>query len=618
MWTDNETDIDLLGYTVHKDLIKSVVLDDSILPVSIGVFGDWGSGKSSIMKMLQKDFDEDDNVACVYFNGWVFEGYDDAKAALIEGILESLKGNKTLDSSIVDEVRQLKKKVNWLRAGGFFVKNVAAPAAMAYATGGISLLMETNGWFERIKKDGAGILNTPDGEKMLSELSGIIKDNKDEQVSTVAREFRSDFEQLIEKTKLNSLVILIDDLDRCSPDRIIDNLEAIKLFLNVPRTAFVIGADERIVRHAIEYRYKETTNSFESREIKDYNTLVTDYLEKLIQIPYRIPKLSNNDVETYMTLLFSQKNLPTHFVDIVKDFHEFRDLDKHTCYSVLNISKLIEDATCTEKIILAQRIAPLVCQGLKGNPRQIKRFLNSFILRRKLATAAKFTLNDEILAKLMVLEYIRLSRFEELFIMQQKQDGKPIEIEQLEKQAKSGKIENELAIWNDSDTIKWLLMEPSLIGVELMNYFWIARDRLEETMDTSAMLPTVVIELFNKMNSPSSGQNLKNIIEAEVTLLDSNNVDLLYKYVAKKITETPREMSLWDIIQLSIKSNNDTAKKYYKMLFQKVKWDNVNPAVAIDMKGIIAHHPDIAELKSYISNKKIVNALNINKTKMVK
>lgn len=618
MWTDNETDIDLLGYTVHKDLIKSVVLDDSILPVSIGVFGDWGSGKSSIMKMLQKDFDEDDNVACVYFNGWVFEGYDDAKAALIEGILESLKDNKTLDSSIVDEVRQLKKKVNWLRAGGFFVKNVAAPAAMAYATGGISLLMETNGWFERIKKDGAGILNTPDGEKMLSELSGIIKDNKDEQVSTVAREFRSDFEQLIEKTKLKSLVILIDDLDRCSPDRIIDNLEAIKLFLNVPRTAFVIGADERIVRHAIEYRYKETTNSFESREIKDYNTLVTDYLEKLIQIPYRIPKLSNNDVETYMTLLFSQKNLPTHFVDIVKDFHEFRDLDKHTCYSVLNISKLIEDATCTEKIILAQRIAPLVCQGLKGNPRQIKRFLNSFILRRKLATAAKFVLNDEILAKLMVLEYIRLSRFEELFIMQQKQDGKPIEIEQLEKQAKSGKIENELAIWNDSDTIKWLLMEPSLIGVELMNYFWIARDRLEETMDTSAMLPTVVLELFNKMKSPSSQQNLKIIISKEVTLLDSNNVDLLYKYVAKKISESPGELSLWNIIQFSIQSKNDIAKMYYKMLFQTVKWDNVNPAVAIDMKDIIAHHPDIAELKSYISNKKIVNALNINKTKMVK
>jgi predicted KAP-like P-loop ATPase len=89
MWSDNETTSDLLGFKVHADLIKSVVTNPDLLPVTIGMFGDWGRGKTSIMKMLEKDLDPDsytdpeekakyENIACLYFNGWLFEGYDDA------------------------------------------------------------------------------------------------------------------------------------------------------------------------------------------------------------------------------------------------------------------------------------------------------------------------------------------------------------------------------------------------------------------------------------------------------------------------------------------------------------------------------------------------------------
>ncbi len=53
VWQDNETEIDLLGFDVHADLIRSVITDPTVLPVTVGVFGDWGGGKSSIMKMLQ-------------------------------------------------------------------------------------------------------------------------------------------------------------------------------------------------------------------------------------------------------------------------------------------------------------------------------------------------------------------------------------------------------------------------------------------------------------------------------------------------------------------------------------------------------------------------------------
>jgi hypothetical protein len=57
MWSDNETTDDLLGFQVHADLVRSVVTDPKMLPVTIGVFGDWGGGKTSIMKMLERDLD---------------------------------------------------------------------------------------------------------------------------------------------------------------------------------------------------------------------------------------------------------------------------------------------------------------------------------------------------------------------------------------------------------------------------------------------------------------------------------------------------------------------------------------------------------------------------------
>src|SRR6202041_3310486 len=100
-----------------------------------------------------------------------------------------------------------------------------------------------------------------------------------------------------------------DDLDRCSPERIIENLEAIKLFLNVDHTAFVIGADPRIVRHAIAWKYKQHGDLRAAVEAEVPDTVVTDYLEKLIQYPYRLPRLSPAEIETYMALLFCQLHL---------------------------------------------------------------------------------------------------------------------------------------------------------------------------------------------------------------------------------------------------------------------------------------------------------------------
>lgn len=108
--------------------------------------------------------------------------------------------------------------------------------------------------------------------------------------------FRSDFEELLKESSVTRLVITIDDLDRCSPDTIIPTLEAIKLFLFVPRAAFIIGADEKLVVYAVRSRFPELPG--------DRREVGRDYLEKLIQFPIRIPALGRAEVESYLGILF--------------------------------------------------------------------------------------------------------------------------------------------------------------------------------------------------------------------------------------------------------------------------------------------------------------------------
>ena len=128
MWSDNETIDDLIGFRVHAELLREVVCDDSLLPVTIGVFGDWGSGKTSIMKMLEKELEKDERIAVVYFDAWLFEGYDDAKSALISSILKQLAKHKRFPPALKEKAAKLIGRVNWMRLLKMGWDNVALPA----------------------------------------------------------------------------------------------------------------------------------------------------------------------------------------------------------------------------------------------------------------------------------------------------------------------------------------------------------------------------------------------------------------------------------------------------------------------------------------------------------
>jgi len=109
--------------------------------------------------------------------------------------------------------------------------------------------------------------------------------------------FRKAFDDLLDKAGIEQLVVLIDDLDRCLPDTAIETLEAIRLFVFTPRTAFVVAADEAMIEYAVRKHFPDLPDATGPQ------TYARNYLEKLIQIPFRIPALGETETRIYVTLL---------------------------------------------------------------------------------------------------------------------------------------------------------------------------------------------------------------------------------------------------------------------------------------------------------------------------
>ena len=97
--SDNETKVDLLNNEAIAKTIVSLIRDSKDQPISIGIHGDWGAGKSSILEMVENEVNGSNSesgkkYSCIRFNGWRHQGFEDSKIALMSSIVSELKKKK--------------------------------------------------------------------------------------------------------------------------------------------------------------------------------------------------------------------------------------------------------------------------------------------------------------------------------------------------------------------------------------------------------------------------------------------------------------------------------------------------------------------------------------------
>ncbi len=509
--SDNETKVDLLNNEAIAKTIVTLIREKPEHPITIGVHGDWGAGKSSVLEMIEADLNAQDSTLCLKFNGWRFQGFEDAKIALIEGIVSGLVEKRSLLTRATDAVEDIYHRIDLLKAA----KRVGGLALTAYAgLHGLgvhalaipAVLGTLESWVTDPTK-----LTKENVQHALAETKGLLKPKSEKNIPEEIAGFRKAFDNLLKKAGIDQLVVLIDDLDRCLPDTAIETLEAVRLFLFTSRTAFVVAADEAMIEYAVRKHFPDLPDTTGPQ------TYARNYLEKLIQVPFRIPALGETETRIYVTLLFVGAELGENDPDFAKLIAVARDRLKRpwtgAVLDVATVKTALGDkaSRAQNALILSDQVGPILASGTRGNPRQIKRFLNTLLLRQSSAQARGF--GDDVklpaLAKLMLAERFLPRLFDQIAtsaasaadgvcadvatlenaVTESKdQKAKPAETAEAKAASRAtaapkGEVMKpaesaQLTEWLSSPAVRsWAQIEPSIGALDLRPYLFVTKDR---------------------------------------------------------------------------------------------------------------------------------------------
>ncbi len=314
---------DRLGFDTYAETFVNLVLDERTRPpLTIGISGAWGSGKSFILHCIEQKLTtiiaqeagpppkwyqltkrrRQPRLYVVHFNAWDYNAAEAVWPGLVRGILDKLEsGTGSLARSLIRARRNFSREIGSVRNRLIpsLVLLLATLIAVAYVTqGNLALLtvLGVGGIYGIFKL----VLDLPVAQ-WITDL--FAKGRTYGSALGYMDEIRNDIKALKQQLPANAkITVIIDDLDRCNADKIVDTLEAVKLLLNFDIFIVFLAIDSNVIARAIETRYKEV--------LAEAGRSGYLYLDKIVQIPFRIPQPDPITTNKYLFSLLAAVDRP--------------------------------------------------------------------------------------------------------------------------------------------------------------------------------------------------------------------------------------------------------------------------------------------------------------------
>lgn len=367
---------DALDFTPYVEALAEIIVTGST-PLTIGVFGTWGSGKTSLMRMVKQQV-QAKKATAGWFDAWKYDKEETLWRAFLLSVLSAVRdstqpGEPTEDLDYLETM--LYRAIDLEKAGGVTIDlaKLVPKLAQGAVQIGLSFIPGGAALTDLLKK-----LQELGTENLAENAFDAIQRERSkihiEQVRFL-EQFQDKFRGLVQQRIINNggrLVVFVDDLDRCLPEKAIEVLEAIKLFVDAPGCVFVLGLDQEVIARGVEIRYHDYFKSADGQKSNPIDG--AKYLQKIIQLPFQIPPVEPSDMGDFVGGLAQQWPHPD---------------------------------------------CPLVfAEGLGDNPRQIKRTVNVFLMLWSLAEKRKAKLQGAVkpvrLAKVVALQTVAPVLYEAL------------------------------------------------------------------------------------------------------------------------------------------------------------------------------------------------------------
>lgn len=242
----NEEEQDMLEMKKYVEGLEKFIRECPT-PMSIAIQGDWGTGKTSIINMLQKRLEKEEErkevIKCIYFNTWQYSQFnmaEDLYISFVNTLVHKCCGGHK------EKTKELSQIVG--KIGCKFLFNTV--------------------------KDNTGI----DLEEFIKQ-----QEEKMQSIENLKVEFGNMVANEVKGSENGRVVIFIDDLDRLNPEIAVELMEVIKLFMDVEKCIFVLAIDYEVVVNGVRCKYGQNVSEEKCRS----------FFDKIIQLPFRLP------VETY-------------------------------------------------------------------------------------------------------------------------------------------------------------------------------------------------------------------------------------------------------------------------------------------------------------------------------